>query len=117
MATSSQGTTFSFIASAFTVTSIAVNYGQERERVRLPHMGMGPNDVEDVVYLHKTQDNFATVEIEYLGTSAPSLQAYGTLAIGSSAFSFSGSATCVSSDVRLSVGDVIRGTASFRVAT
>lgn len=117
MATSSQGTTFSFIASTFTVTSIAVNYGQERERVRIPHMGMAAGDVEDVVYLHKTQENYPTVEIEYLGTAPPSLQAYGTLAIGGSAFSYSGPATCVSSNVRLSVGDVVRGSASFRVAT
>lgn len=79
-------------------------------------MGMAANDVEDVVYLHKTQENYPTVEIDYIGESPPSVQAYGTIAIGGK-FTFSGPATCVSSSVRLSVGDMVRGSASFRVAT
>lgn len=116
MATSSQGTTLSFRAVVYTVTSVSVGYGQERERVRIPHMGLGKDDVEDVVYTHKTQENYPTVEIEYLGSGPPAIQATGTVSIGGP-FSFSGTATCVSSTVRLSVGDVVRGTASFRVAT
>lgn len=116
MATSSQGTTLSFGAAAYTVTSIAVSNGQERERVRIPHMGMGPDDVEGVVYSHRTQENFATIEIEYLGTSSPAVQSSATITIGGK-ISFSGAATCVSSTLRLSVGDMVRGTASFRVAT
>ena len=116
MATSSQGTTLSFGAVGYTVTSISVSLGQERERIRLPHMGMAADDVEDVVYLHKTQENYPTVEIDYIGGSPPSVQAYGTISI-SGKFAFSGPATCVSSSVRLSVGDMVRGSASFRVAT
>lgn len=116
MATSSQGTTLSFGAVAYTVTSVAVGYGQERERIRTPHMGMGPNDVEDVVYSHKTQENYPTIEIEYLGSSPPVVQTSATISIGGP-FAFSGPATCISSTVRLAVGDVVRGTAGFRVAT
>jgi len=116
VATSSQGTTLSFGAVAYTVTSVSVGYGQERGRAGIPHMGMGANDVEDIVYTHKTQENYPTVEVEYLGNSPPVVQASGTLAIGGP-YSFSGPATCVSSAIRLAVGDVVRGTAGFRVAT
>lgn len=114
MATSSQGTYLSFQGSSYTVTSISVSQGQERERVRVAHMGLGPDEREDVVYVHKTQDNLPTVEIEWIGGSVPAVQASGTVSI-TGAYSFSGTGTCVTSAVRVATGDIIRGTASFRV--
>lgn len=116
MATSSQGTYLSFRGSSYTVTSISVAYGQERERVRVAHMALGPDEQEQVVYLHKTQDNLPTVEIEWVGGAIPTVQSSGTITI-SGAYSFTGTGTCVASAVRLATGDIIRGTASFRVAT
>ena len=56
-----------------------------------------------------------TVQIEFIGTSAPIYKAVGALVItGPVSLSFS-SATCDSSSIRLAVGEVVRGSASFTV--
>jgi len=111
---SSQGTSFTFGASAYTITSVTVNGGAERQRVSAPHMGLGPNDTEPVYYLHKSVDSLPTVDVEYIGQAIPSVGASATLTV-SGRISFSGTATCVTSQVTASVGDVVRGSASFRV--
>lgn len=57
-----------------------------------------------------------TVQIEFIGTSAPTYKAIGSLVItGPVNLSFS-SATCESSSIRLAVGEVVRGSASFTVS-
>jgi len=112
---SSHGTTFTFNGAAFTVTSVQVDYGQERRFVGGGHMGLAVNDFEPVYRTHRTEDERATVDIEYLAGSIPTVNATGTLSI-SGRISFSGQATCVSSQVVAAVGELVRGSASFRVA-
>jgi hypothetical protein len=111
---SSQGTSFTFGVSAYTITSVTVNGGAERQRVSAPHMGLGPNDTELVYYLHKSVDSLPTVDIEFIGAGIPSVNVSAALAV-SGKVAFSGIATCVSSQVTASVGDIVRGSASFRV--
>lgn len=112
---SSQGTTFTFGGGSYSITSVTVNYGQERGRVSGAHMGMGVNDVEPVYPMHRTADSLPTVDVEYITASAiPQVNATGSLSV-SGKIAFSGSATCVSSQVTASVGDLVRGSASFRV--
>lgn len=112
---SSQGTTFTFAGGSFAVTSVSVNYGQERSRVSAPHMGLGPNDTEQVFYLHKNVDSLPTVDVEYVtASSIPEVNATGTLQV-TGKISFSGAATCIASQITASVGDLVRGTSSFRV--
>jgi hypothetical protein len=112
---SSQGTSFTFGASAYTITSVIVNGGAERQRVSAPHMGLGPNDTEPFYYLHKSVDSLPTVDIEFIGAGIPSVNAVAALVVsGKVAFS-SAAATCVSSQVTASFGDIVRGSASFRV--
>ena len=56
-----------------------------------------------------------TVQIEFIGPTPPIYKAVGALQIsGPVSLTFS-SATCESSSVRLAVGDVVRGSASFKV--
>lgn len=113
---SSHGSTFSFAGVAFTVTSINVNYGSERAVVAAPHMGLGPNDFETVYTLHRTRDERPVVDVEYLSLTVPAVNAFGSVTIAiSGGPSISGTATCISSQVVASVGDLVRGTASFRV--
>jgi hypothetical protein len=112
---SSQGTYFAFAGSNYTVTSVTVNGGAERQRVSAPHMGLGPNDTEPVYYLHKSVDSLQTVDVDYIGQTIPSVGAVGALSVsGRVAFS-STAATCVSSQVTTSLGDIVRGSASFRI--
>jgi len=111
---SSQGTYFAFAGSNYTVTSVTVNGGAERQRVSAQHMGLGPNDTEPFYYLHKSVDSLPTVDIEFIGAGIPSVNAAGSLAV-SGKVAFAGTATCVSSQVTASFGDIVRGSASFRV--
>jgi hypothetical protein len=112
---SSQGTSFTFGVSAYTITSVTVNGGAERQRVSAPHMGLGPNDTEPFYYLHKSVDSLPTVDVEFIGQTIPSVGDVGALSVsGRVAFS-STAATCVSSQVTASLGDIVRGSASFRI--
>lgn len=112
--TSSHGTSFTFSASTFTVTSVTVDLGQERDRVSGAHMGLGPNDIEPVYYLHRSVDSLPTVQVEFIGVSAPAVGATGTLTV-SGKVSFTGPSTCIGSQVSASTGEIVRGSASFRV--
>jgi hypothetical protein len=111
---SSQGTTFSFGGSAYTITSVTVDFGQERDRVSGPHMGMAADAIETVYYIHRTVDSLPTVSVEFIGSSAPAVNASGNLAVGGR-ISYSGAATCISSQVSAQLDDIVRGSASFRV--
>lgn len=114
--TSSQGTSFTFGVSVYTITSVSVDLGQERERVSGAHMGLGPNDIEPVYYLHRSVDSLPTVQVEFIGASAPSVGANATLTVaGKLAFGPYTSATCIASQVSASLGELVRGSASFRV--
>lgn len=112
---SSQGTTFSFNGVTYTVTSIQVDFGQERRFVGGGHMGLSPTAFEPVYLLHRTEDERPTVDIEFIGGGVPQVNASGSISVAGK-FSFAGNATCISSQVTVSVGDLVRGTASFRVA-
>jgi hypothetical protein len=118
MGQSSQGTSFAFNSAFYTVTSISVSDGNERRLVGEAHMGLGQDDFEPVHRLHRTVDELPTVEIEYLAPSGflplrvndtGQLRIIGTLSFGPR------NATCTSSEVTASVGELLQGTAAFRV--
>ena len=111
---SSQGTSFTFGLSAYTITSVSVDLGQERERVSGAHMGLGPNDIESVYYLHRTADSLPTVQVDFIGQSAPTVGTTAMLAV-SGKIAFGGLATCTSAQVTASLGEIVSGSASFRV--
>ena len=107
---SAQGLTFTFGGSAITVTSVQVNDTQDL--IDGSHLGIGPNQRREFV------GGFATdreVTIDYISTTILAAGTSGALAI-SGPISFSGNATLASASIGGSVGALISGSATFRVA-
>jgi hypothetical protein len=112
---SSQGTAFTFNSVTFAVTSVRYVGGSERATVSAPHMGLSRDDFEPTYITHRTSDERPNVEVEFITGTPPAIGAIGAISIAG-AFSFTGAvATCVSVQVTASVGDLVRGSASFRV--
>lgn len=119
MASLAQGTSFSFSAVTYTVTRVTVNRGSgsgnQRQRISTAHLASDPNAEEPYLEIWQPRSDEGggnTVEIDFLGSSAPSAGASGTLTV-SGGISFSTAATCASSSVTASVGDILKGSASF----
>jgi hypothetical protein len=110
MATSAQGLTFSFNSNNITVTSVQVNDTQDL--LDATHLGVAPNARRLFV------GGFATdreVQIDYISSTILVAGSSGALAI-SGPFSFSGNATVSNASLGGSVGDFVRGSATFRLA-
>jgi hypothetical protein len=110
MATSAQGLTFTFGGSTVTVTSVQVNDTQDL--LDATHLGVAPNAKRIFV------GGFATdreVQIDYISSTILTAGVSGALAI-SGPFSFSGNATVSNASLGGSVGDFVRGSATFRLA-
>lgn len=107
---SAQGLTFSFGGSNLTVTSVQVNDTQDL--IDGSHLGIAPNGRREYV------GGFATdreVQIDYISTNILAAGASGVLSI-SGPLAFTGNATLASSSIGGSVGALISGSATFRVA-
>ena len=105
-----QGLTFTFGGSNLTVTSVQVNDTQDL--IDGSHLGIAPNGRREYV------GGFATdreVTIDYISTTILSAGTSGALSI-SGPISFSGNATMSSASIGGSVGALISGSATFRVA-
>jgi hypothetical protein len=110
MATSAQGLTFSFNSANITVTSVQVNDTQDL--LDATHLGVAPNGKRIFV------GGFATdreVQIDYISSTILTAGASGALSI-SGPLSFSGNATVSNASLGGSVGDFVRGSATFRLA-
>lgn len=117
----SQGTGVSFGGTAYTVTRVSVNLQSQisqRPKISTAHLGTSIDSEEPFVLGFKVRaiDSPSQVEIEFLGASAPSVGASGSLSVSGGA-SYSGNATCVSSVVTATTGELIKGTAVFRIAS
>lgn len=107
---SAQGLTFTFGGSNLTVTSVQVNDTQDL--IDGSHLGIAPGGRREYV------GGFATdreVQIDYISTTILAAGTSGALSI-SGPMSFSGNATCSSASLGGSVGDFVRGSATFRLA-
>lgn len=107
---SAQGLTFTFGGTTLTITSVQVNDTQDL--IDGSHLGIGPNQRREFV------GGFATdreVTIDYISTSILSAGTSGALSI-TGPIAFSGNATCASASIGGSVGALISGSATFRVA-
>lgn len=110
MATSAQGMTFTFGGSGVTVTSVQVSDTQDL--LDETHLGVAPNA------RRLFTGGFATereVQIDYINSTILVAGVSGALSI-SGPMSFSGNATISSASLGGSVGDFIRGSATFRLA-
>lgn len=107
---SAQGMTFSFGGSNLTVTSVQVNDTQDL--IDGSHLGIAPNGRREYV------GGFATdreVQIDYISATILTAGTSGALSI-SGPISFSGNATLASASIGGSVGALVSGSATFRVA-
>jgi hypothetical protein len=110
MSTSAQGLTFTFGGTTITVTSVQVNDTQDL--LDATHLGVAPNARRIFV------GGFATdreVQIDYYNSTILTAGQSGALSI-SGPLSFSGNATISSASLGGSVGDFVRGSATFRLA-
>jgi hypothetical protein len=120
MASHGQGTSLVFAGSTYTVTSITYsmnNVGGD-DTIDISHLGQASGS--NVLTMDRPLKGSATdtgreVSIEYIGTAPITDGATGTLAI-TGGLSLSAAATVQSSSVTLTVNDVTRGQAAFRVA-
>jgi len=110
MATSAQGLTFTFGGTGVTVTSVQVSDTQDL--VDATHLGIAPN-ARRVYVGGFTSDREITVD--YIsGTILTAGQSGGLFISGP--MSFNGNATIASASLGGSVGDFVRGSATFRLA-
>lgn len=110
MATSAQGLTFTFASSGVTVTSVQVSDTQDL--VDATHLGIAPN-ARRVYVGGFTSDR--EISIDYISGTILTAGLSGALSI-SGPMSFSGNATIASASLGGSVGDFVRGSATFRLA-
>lgn len=110
MATSAQGLTFTFGGTNITVTSVQVSDNQDL--LDATHLGIPPNGKREFV------GGFATdreVQIDYINTTILTAGVSGSLSI-TGPMSFSGNATVSQASLGGSVGDFVKGSATFRLA-
>jgi hypothetical protein len=116
----STGTTFTFAGTGYTVTSITYSLSDVTggDTIDVSHLGLtaGASVLTQARPLAgSATDTGREVSIEYIGSSVISDGATGTLAIAGG-ISLSKAATVSSSSVTLAVNDVIKGSATFKVA-
>ena len=108
---SAQGLTFSFGGTVLTVTS--VNVSDQQDVIDGSHLGIAPNGRREWV------GGFATnreVSVDVISTTVLTAGTSGALSI-TGPLSFTGSnATITSASVGGSVGDLIKGSVTFKVA-
>jgi hypothetical protein len=107
----SSGTTFTFPGFTGDVTGITFNKST-REMIDTPHFGQTTG-----AFIRRQAAPLkspSTVSVEFIGIGSIAGGTTGTLSI-SGGIAVSGSATCMSTSISLSVGDVIRGSAEFEV--
>jgi hypothetical protein len=122
MATYATGVGFTFAGATFTVTSITYSLGSTgggTDQIDASHLGLttGASVVSLARPLVGTPggDTGKSVSIEYIGVSPIAQNATGTLTI-TGPVSVSGTATCNSSSVTLTLNDIVRGSAEFQLA-
>ena len=110
MATDSQGSTFSFAGSTYMATSVTVTPGGDL--LDQSHLGLasGANRLYQGPALKDGE-----VSMEAYGTTVLAIGATGTLSFTGG--TFSGAATVSSSSVAYAVGELVRQSVTFKVAT
>jgi hypothetical protein len=114
------GTTFSFGGTNFTVTNITYTLTDVNaaDTIDISHLGQSAGSAVltlDRPLTGAANDTGREVQIDYIGSAVINDGATGTLAI-TGGIALSKAATVSSSSVTLAVNDVIRGSATFRVA-
>jgi hypothetical protein len=120
MASHAQGTSLTFGGNGYTVTSITYSMTDvsSGDTIDVSHLGQSAGSAVatmDRPLKGSATDTGREVSIEYLGSSPITDGTSGTLVIAGG-LGLSAAATVSSSSVTLTVNDVTRGQATFRVA-
>lgn len=119
MASLSQGTTVTVGGASVLATRVSVTNGDESSnspRISVAHLGSNPDAEEPYELTWAAPDDSGAgaknVQIDYMGGF---IEPGGTTSLAiTGPISFSATCTVVSSSVTAQVGDVIRGSATFR---
>jgi len=114
----SSGTTLVFGGTTFTVTNVTLNYNDVRERIDISHLGQTTGEQiasQDAPLVGTADDTGVEISFDYIGTTELEGNTSGTLTVAGG-LTLSRGATVASSNVTLAVNDVIRGSATLRVA-
>lgn len=116
----STGTTITFGAVNYTVTNLVYNLTDVNaaDTIDVSHLGQTAGEAvltQDRPLTGSATDTGREVQIDYIGNSVIADGATGTLVIAGG-LTLSKAATVSSSSVTLAVNDVVRGSATFRVA-
>lgn len=107
---SAQGLTFVFGGTTMTVTSVQVSDSQDL--VDGSHLGIAPNGRKEFVGGFTSQRE---VSVDVIAQTITTVGSSGVMSI-SGPMSFSGNATVVSANVGGSVGDLVKGSITLRLA-
>jgi hypothetical protein len=116
----STGTTITFDAVSYTVTNLVYNLTDVNaaDTIEVSHLGQTAGEAvltQDRPLTGSATDTGREVQIDYIGNSVIADGATGTLVLAGG-LTLSKAATVSSSSVTLAVNDVVRGSATFRVA-
>lgn len=116
----STGTTITFDGTGYTVTNLVYNLTDVNaaDTIDVSHLAQTAGEAvltQDRPLTGSATDTGREVQIDYIGSSVIADGATGTLVIAGG-LTLSKAATVSSSSVTLAVNDVIRGSATFRVA-
>lgn len=116
----STGTTLTFPGFTGSITSITYNLTDVNaaDTIDISHLGLTTGAAvltQDRPLTGSATDTGREVQIDYIGNATISDGATGTLVIAGG-LTLSKAATVASSNVTLAVNDVVRGSATFRVA-
>jgi hypothetical protein len=116
----STGTTITFDAVSYTVTNLVYNLTDVNaaDTIDVSHLGQTAGEAvltQDRPLTGSATDTGREVQIDYIGNSVIADGATGTLVLAGG-LTLSKAATVSSSSVTLAVNDVVRGSATFRVA-
>jgi len=109
--TSAQGTAFTFDGTSYSITNFTVS--ETQDLIDGSHLGIAAGGSREYV------GGFATdveVSIDYIGSTIIPAGTSGSLTFSGTYAGTSGDATVASSSITGSVGSLISGTATFRVA-
>lgn len=118
-----QGTSISFGGANYVVTNITYNLSDPAtdQTIDVSHLGLTAGNAvltQSKPLVGSATDTGREVMIEYLGTSIIADASTGTLTIttGTGSTFLSKNATVASSSVTFALNDVVKGTATFKVA-
>jgi hypothetical protein len=115
MATSQGNATGSAPGVSGNLLSVSIEYSGERQTISGASLATSVDDFEPTFESYRTEAEHPTITFEYIGSALPTVGSNGSVSATIGGITVSGLGTCTASSVRASVGELIRGSATFRV--